>query len=63
MPMYNLIKYSDNYAKVSGTLCQYCRDEPDYHVIDSEWFKVKSKFTINTDNNDNINVEIALKYH
>ena len=36
MPMYNLIKYSDNYAKVSGTLCQYCRDEPDYHVIDSE---------------------------
>ena len=36
MPMYNLIKYSDNYAKASGTLWQYCRDEPDDHVIDSE---------------------------
>ena len=28
MPMYNLIKYSDNYAKTSGSLWQYYRDEP-----------------------------------
>ena len=28
MPMYNLIEYSDNYAKTSGSLRQYCRDEP-----------------------------------
>ena len=28
MPMYNLIKYSDNYSKTSGILWQYCRDEP-----------------------------------
>ena len=27
MPMYNLIKYSDNYSKTSGILLQYCRDE------------------------------------
>ena len=27
MPMYNLIKYSDNYLKTSGNLWQYCRDE------------------------------------
>ena len=27
MPMYNLIKYSDNYSKTSRSLWQYCRDE------------------------------------
>ena len=26
MPMYNLIEYSDNYAKTSGSLWQYYRD-------------------------------------
>ena len=26
MPMYNLIQYSDNYAKVTGGLWQYCKD-------------------------------------
>ena len=28
MPMYNLIKYSDNYSKTSGSLWQFYRDEP-----------------------------------
>ena len=28
MPMYNLIEYSDNYSKTSGTLWQYCKDIP-----------------------------------
>ena len=28
MPMHNLIEYSDNYAKTSGSLWQYYRDEP-----------------------------------
>ena len=28
IPMYNLIEYSDNYLKVSGSLWQYYRDEP-----------------------------------
>ena len=28
MPMYNLIEYSDNYAKTSASLWQYYRDEP-----------------------------------
>ena len=37
MPMYNLIEYSDNYAKTSGSLWQYFRDEPDDNNIeDSE---------------------------
>ena len=28
MPMYNLIEYSDNYAKTTGSLWQYCKDVP-----------------------------------
>ena len=27
-PMYNLIEYSDTYAKLSGSLWQYCKDIP-----------------------------------
>ena len=28
MLMYNLIEYSDNYSKTSGSLWQYCKDIP-----------------------------------
>ena len=28
MPIYNLIKYSDNCSKTSGSLWQYCKDIP-----------------------------------
>ena len=28
MHMYNLIEYSDNYAKTTGRLWQYCKDIP-----------------------------------
>ena len=28
MPTYNLIEYSDNYLKTSGSLWQYYRDNP-----------------------------------
>ena len=28
MPMYNLIEYSDNYQKTSGSLWQYFKDIP-----------------------------------
>ena len=28
MPMYNVIEYSDNYSKTSGSLWQYCKDIP-----------------------------------
>ena len=41
MPMYNLIEYSDNYAKTTGRLWQYFRDEPDDNIEDSEPFKSK----------------------
>ena len=34
MPMYNLIEYSDNYSKTSGSLWQYYRDEPNNNLAD-----------------------------
>ena len=33
MPMYNLLKYSKNYEKTSGSLFNYYRDEPKEHTI------------------------------
>ena len=43
MPMYNLIEYSDNYSKTSGSLWQYYKDVPDNNLADSESFKYKIK--------------------
>ena len=64
MSMYNLIGYSDNYSKISGSLCQFCRDEPNDNITDSESFKFKSKFLDNTNNASIVNAKIAmpLKY-
>ena len=45
MPMYSLIEYSDNYAKTTGSLWQYFRDEPDDNLAYSESFKSKIKIT------------------
>ena len=68
MPMY-LIEYSDNYAKTSGSLCQYFRDEPhDNNTEDFESFKSKIKITGKTPNNNNNNnvkdveIIVPLKY-
>ena len=36
MPLYNLLEYSGNYAKTSGSLLQYLRDEPNDNLADSE---------------------------
>ena len=36
MPMYNLIEYSDNYAKTSGGFGQDYRVEPNTNLEDSE---------------------------
>ena len=35
MPMYNLIEYSDNYPKTSGSLYQYYKDETNNNLADS----------------------------
>ena len=53
MPMYNLIEYSDNYEKTSGSLWQYYRDEPHDNFANSESFKSKIKITGKTSNNGN----------
>ena len=60
MPMYNLIEYSDNYAKTSGSLWQYFRDEPDDNIRlnnnrlnNSKSFEIKIKISGKTPNNNN----------
>ena len=65
MPMYNLIEYSDNYAKTTGSLWQYFRDEPDDDLEDCESFKSKIKITGKTPNNGNekdVEIMVPLKY-
>ena len=74
MPMYNLIEYSDNYSKTSGSLWQYCKEIPaiddDGAIVDfnganaTDSFNFKTKITGQTNNNGIINIEIMvpLKY-
>ena len=65
MPMYNLIEYSDNYAKTTGSLWQWFRDEPNDNLADSESFKSKIKITGKTPKNDNekdVEIMVPLKY-
>ena len=45
MPMDNLIEYSDNYSKTSGSLWQNYKDDPNYNLTQSESFKYKIKIT------------------
>ena len=46
MLTYNVIEYSYNYSKTSGSLRQYYRDEPqDTAMINSESFKSKTRKT------------------
>ena len=71
IPMYNLIEYSDNYSKTSGSLWQYCKDIPavdnnnnaivnfaENNLTDS--FNFKAKVTGQTGDNGAKNVEIMV---
>ena len=75
MLMYNLIEYSDNYSKTSGSLWQYCKDIPAVNnngdIVDfnganaTDSFNFKTKITGQTDNNgriDNVEIMVPLKY-
>ena len=74
MPMYNLIEYSDNYAKTTGSLWQYCKDIPALNANDeiiifadgntTDSFNFKVKITGRTGNGGTKDVEIMvpLKY-
>ena len=45
MAMYNLIEYSDNYSKTSGSLWQYYKDDPHDNITQSESFNSKIRIT------------------
>ena len=74
MPIYNLIEYSGNYSKTSGSLWQYCKDIPAVNnagdIVDfnganaTDSFNFKTKITGQTNDDGIINVEIMvpLKY-
>ena len=75
MPMYNLIEYSDNYSKTSGSLWQYCKEIPavnnDGDIVDfnganaTDSFNFKTKITGQTDDDgriDDIEIMVSLKY-
>ena len=74
MSMYNLIEYSDNYTRTTGSLWQYCKDIParkdDNNIVvftennTTDSFKFKAKITGQTGNNGTKIVEIMvpLKY-
>ena len=51
MPMYNLLEYSKNYRKTTGSLWNYYRDKPGVPLSsNSESFKYKTSVTGNTYN-------------
>ena len=75
MLIYNLIEYSNNYSKTSGSLLQYCKDIPAVNnasnIIDftttntTDSFKFKTKITGQTDNDgriDDVEIMVPLKY-
>ena len=65
MPVYNLIEYSDNYSKTSGSLWQYYKDDPNDNIAQSESFKSKRKITGKTPadgNTKDVEILVPLKY-
>ena len=65
MPVYNLIEYSDNYSKTSGSLWQYYKDDPNDNLTNSESFKSKVKITGKTPDDGNtkdVEIIVPLKY-
>ena len=74
MPMYDLIEYSDNYAKTSGSLWEYCKDIPaidnnntivdftESNLTDSFNFKVKVTGQTGDDGTKNVEIMVPLKH-
>ena len=73
--MYNLIEYSDNYSKTSGSLWQYCKEIPAINnagnIVDfnganaTNSFNFKTKITGKTGNDgriDHVEIMVLLKY-
>ena len=73
IPMYNLIEYSINCSKTSGSLWHYYRDEPFLNGTISHFsadnnnsasFKFKTKIASRTENDGtkNVKIRVPLKY-
>ena len=74
MSMYNLIKYSKNYRKTTGSLWNYYRDQPNsgvvgninYSIKDSKSFDYKASITGKLEGNnvekDDIEIVVPLKH-
>ena len=75
MPVYNLIEYSNNFSKTSGSLWKYCKDIPvvddNKNIVEfngtntADLFNFKAKITGQTGNNgriDNAEIMVQLKY-
>ena len=74
MPMHNLIEYSDNYSKTSGSLWQCCKDIPavnnnnaivnftDNNLTDSFNFEVKMTGQTGNDGTEYVEIMVPIKY-
>ena len=65
MQMHNLIEYSNNYPKTSGSLWQYYKDEPTDNLANCKSFKSKVKITGSTPvggNTEDVQIIVPLKY-
>ena len=77
MPMYNLLEYSKNYRKTTGSLWNYYRDEPNsgtdannnitHSILNSESFDYKADFMENGVTHNNltkidVKIVVPLKY-
>ena len=74
MPMYNLIEYSDNYAKTTGSLWKYCKDIPARdnnneiteftadNTTDSLNFKAKITGQTGNDGTKDVEIIVPLNY-
>ena len=72
--MYDLIEYSDNYSKTSGSLWQYCKDIPavnnnnaivnftENNLTDSFNFKLKMTGQTGDNGTKNVEIMVPLKY-
>ena len=70
MPMFNLIEYSDNYSKTSGSLWQYCKEIAAVNNAGdianfnggntTDSFNFKTKITDQTNDDGIINAELMV---
>ena len=68
IPMYNLIEYSKNYRKTTGSLWNYYKDKPNsgsegdtnYSIKDSKSFDYKTSITGKLENNNLVKEDVEI---